>query len=171
MRPMAPPATPSLCTQGGRARETDMLSPSSSLSLMDPGELQLSQQLMSASAPGERTPALPFPPGLYSGAPAPPAQCCSEQFSEPPPASKWRTLLQNCWSPSLDYFRCSVAGAGSTFTPTAPVLLCPMAPLPTAKAASGSRGRQAPANKLLLLSPPTPSQSTPRSIWLLGQLI
>lgn len=114
---MAPPATPSLCAQGGRGRETDVLSPSSSLSLMDPGELQLSQLLTGALAPGERTPALSFPPGLYSGAPALPAQSCSEQFCEPPPAGKWRMLLQNCWSPSLDCFRCSVAGAGSTFTP------------------------------------------------------
>lgn len=86
-RPVVPPATPSSCAQGERARGTDVLSPSSSLSFMDPEELQLSQLLESASAPGDRTTPLPLPPGLYPGAPALPALCCSEQFSKPPPAS------------------------------------------------------------------------------------
>lgn len=100
---------PPLCTQGTCAGGADVLSPSSGCSLMDLGDLKLSELPTSASAPGKRTPALPFSLGLCSGAPAPPAQCCSDNFSE------WM-LLQKRWPPSLDCFGCSMAGAGSTLT-------------------------------------------------------
>lgn len=85
--------TASLCTQGTCARGADVLSPNSSLSLMDLGVLKLSELLTSASAPGKRTPALPFFLGLYSGAPAPPTHRCSDHSCE------WM-LLQKCSPPS-----------------------------------------------------------------------
>lgn len=73
-----PSQKPPLCTQGTCAGGADVLSPSSGLSLMDLGVLKLSELLTSASASRKRTPALPFSLGLYSGAPAPPAQRCSD---------------------------------------------------------------------------------------------
>lgn len=100
---------PPLCTRAHGQGEQTCSSPSSGWSLMDLGDLKLSELPTSASAPGKRTPALPFSLGLCSGAAAPPAQCCSDNFSA------WM-LLQKRWPPSLDCFGCSMAGAGSTLT-------------------------------------------------------
>lgn len=80
--PRTPSETPSLCTQGTCARGADVLGPRSGLSLMDLGELKLSELPTSASAAGKRTAAHSFCPGLYSGAPALSAQHCSDHSFE-----------------------------------------------------------------------------------------
>lgn len=145
--PLAPPATPSLCAcKGNRCAQ-----PQLQLVLDGPrGAIAFPAacRFLRASAPGQRTSALPFPSRLYSGAPAPPAQCCSEQSSSlvPPGSGGCSSKIAGPLLSTVSDAVWRMPDAGSRLWS---VLLSHITTLLSAEPALGSRGRQALANKLL----------------------
>lgn len=159
---------PLLCAPWAGMQGEQTCSAPASVVLDGTGELQLSQLFTGASA-GERTSTITFTPEPHSGAAALPVQRSSESCSEPPLVSGRCSSKTAVPLPSTALDAVWWVPAHPCLLPLfgySPLLICPQLTLLWG-AGEGS---------LLLissfyLSPPTPSQSTPRNISLLGQLI